>query len=78
MFGLKPCAESAVIDFGLTLPEIGREIALNLKVIQLQLNELSIAGEVTMNVACSDMQSSDAMPFALCGDYHGCLLCEVG
>ncbi|MGA9463204.1 MAG: hypothetical protein WBV28_10465 [Terracidiphilus sp.] len=70
MFGLKPCAQAWIVDFRLALPEVGCEIALNLKMIQLKFNELHTTREITLDIIDPDIQAGDASTLALCFDYH--------
>jgi hypothetical protein len=52
------------------LPESGRQIALDLQMIQLQLNEGNTSRKVPLNVAAAYVQSGNSAAFALCFDYH--------
>jgi hypothetical protein len=68
--GFKPGAETGVEDFRLAVPEIWLQAALNLEMIQLQLNARNAFGKVAPDIVHAHMQSGDAESPALCFDDH--------
>jgi hypothetical protein len=70
VLGFKPRAQSGIEDLRLILPEIRRQIALDLQMIQLQFNEGYTAREITLNVARANVQSCNSTTLALRFDYH--------
>jgi len=54
----------------LILPEIRRKIALDLQMIQLQLNEGDASRKIALNVTAAHVQAGNSAAFALCFDYH--------
>jgi hypothetical protein len=62
------------VDFRLSLPKIGTEAALNLQMIQLQLDHADLPGKVPPDIVHADEQPGDADAFALCFHYHTNLL----
>jgi hypothetical protein len=70
MLGFKPCAKSGIEYFRLILPEIRRQVALDLEMIQLQFNEGDSAREIALNVGSANVQSSNSTALALRFDYH--------
>jgi hypothetical protein len=55
MLGFKPGAKSGIEDFRLILPEIRRQVALDLEMIQLQFNEGDSAREIALNVGSANV-----------------------
>jgi hypothetical protein len=78
MPGFQPGAQPGVEDFRLASPEIGLQTALNLEMIQLQLDAQNAFWEKTPGIACAHMQSGNAESFALCFDDHKHLLFNDG
>lgn len=70
MLGFEPRAKARIEDLGLSLPEIGREPALDPEVIQLQFNGGDILGKIPPDIICTDEQSRESPSFTLCFDYH--------
>jgi hypothetical protein len=54
----------------LILPEIRRQIALDLQMVQLQFHEGDTAREIPLNVARANVQSCNSTTLALRFDYH--------
>lgn len=67
----KPGAEPGVVNFGLALPEVGLETALNTEVPELQFYVLRALREVAADILISDIQARQAVTSTLCFDYHG-------
>jgi hypothetical protein len=72
----KPCAKAGIKDLRLILPEIGRQIALDLQMIQLQLNKRNTSRKIPLNVAAAHVQSGNSTTLTLCFDYH--VACSQG
>lgn len=66
----EPGAEPGIVDFGLTLPEVGLEAALDAQMAELQLDVLRALGEVAADIVGSNVQSREAVTFALRFDDH--------
>jgi hypothetical protein len=62
------------VNFRLSLPEIRLQPALNLQMIELQLNDRNVLGEIAPDVGYANMQSCDAMSFGMSFHYHTYLL----
>ena len=56
MFRLQPRAETGVVDFRIVSPEIGTKAALNLQVIQLQLDHRNMPWKIAPDIGETDMQ----------------------
>jgi hypothetical protein len=74
VFGFQPGAEPGIVNLRLALPKVRLQPTLNLKVIQVQLNNHNMPGKITPDIGSSHMQPSQATAFALCFDHHMCLL----
>ena len=70
ILGFEPGAEPGIVDFGLALPEVGLETALDAEMPELQFDVLRAFREITADVIRSDVQSGNAVTFALCFDNH--------
>jgi hypothetical protein len=70
VLGFKPRAQTGIEYFRLSLPEIGRQPALDPKVIYLQFNGGDVSGKITPDVVCADDQSRESATFTLCFDDH--------
>jgi hypothetical protein len=70
MPGFEPGAQPGVEDLRLASPEIGLQAALNLEMIQLQLDAENVLREIAPGIACTHIQTSDTEPLALCFDHH--------
>ncbi|MDR3775513.1 MAG: hypothetical protein P4K97_01355 [Terracidiphilus sp.] len=70
IFGFQPGAQPGIVDLGLALPEIRSEAALDLQMIQLQLNHRNAPGKVTADVADADVEPGDNTALAMGFDYH--------
>lgn len=71
VLGFQPCAKSGIVDFGLATPEVGLEVALDTKVPELQLDILCFFREIAAYILRSNVESSDAVTFALSFNDHG-------
>ena len=78
MPGFKPDAEPGVEDLRLALPETGLQAALNLEMIQLQLDAGNVFGKIAPYIASAHMQAGDAESFASCLDNHTYLPFNAG
>jgi hypothetical protein len=54
----------------LILPEIGRQITLDLQMIQLQFDKRNASRKIALNVTAAHVQAGNSAAFALCFDYH--------
>ena len=70
LFGFKPRAEAWVVDFWLTVPEIGFEAALNLEMVEKQLDDGNALWEIAPDIVHAHVEGGDSMSFALSFDYH--------
>lgn len=78
VLGFEPGAQARIVDLRMALPEVRGEPALDLQVVQLQLNNRGSLGEIATNVGGTDMQSDDTAALGLCSDDHIYLLFSVG
>lgn len=78
MLGLEPRAEARIVDFGLTLPEIRRQAALDPKMIQFQFDGRNILWKIATDIIRPDVQSRETLTFALSFDHHIHLLFNPG
>jgi hypothetical protein len=76
--GLKPRAQPGIKNLRLALPEIGLQPALNLEMIQLQLDARNVFWEIAPDIVHAHMQSGDSASLALCLDDHTYLLFNAG
>lgn len=58
------------MNFRLSLPEIRLQPALNLQMIELQLDDRNVLGEIAPNVGRTNVQTCDAMSFGMSFHYH--------
>jgi hypothetical protein len=70
VLGFKPCAQTRIENFRLTLPEIRRQPALDTKVIYLQFDGGDVLGKITPDIICTDEQTRESATLALCFDDH--------
>jgi hypothetical protein len=75
--GFKPGAQPWVEDLRLALPEIRLQPALNLEMIQLQLDARNVFGEIAADIVHAHMKPCDSASLALCLDDHTYLLFNV-
>jgi len=78
VLGFKPGAETRIVDIRLVVPEAGVEPALNLQMIELQLDNRDSLGKIAPNVGYTHMQPREAAPLASRFDHHTYLLFNVG
>ncbi len=79
MFGLQPCAKAGIENLWLTLPEVGIKSALNLEVIELQLDCGDGLREIAPDIAFAYVESGDTTAFGVCFHNHwGYLLFNFG
>jgi len=65
------------VNLRLVLPEVRLQPTLNLKMIQVQLDDRNVPWEITPNIGDTDVQPSQTTALALCFDHHICLLFNV-
>jgi hypothetical protein len=70
MPGLKPSAEARIVNLRLIVPETGRQLTLNLQMIQLQLDDSNVFREKAPDIVRTNVQSSNSASLALRLDYH--------
>ena len=70
IFGFEPGAEPGIVDFGLALPEIGLQTALDAEMPELQFNVLGAFRKIAADVIGSDVQSGEAVAFAMSFNQH--------
>lgn len=78
VLGFKPGTEPGIVDIRLVMPKAGVQPALNLQMIELQLNNRNSLGKITPNVGYTHMQPGEAAPLALRFYNHTYLLFNVG
>ena len=71
IFGFEPGAEPGIVDFGLALPKIGLETALNAEMPELEFDVLRAFGEIAPDIFAADVQSREAVTSTLCSNNHG-------
>jgi len=76
--GFQPGTEPGVEDLRVALPEFGVQSALDLEMIQLQLDDRNMLGEIPADVPCANVQTGDSACLALRFDHHTYLLLNVG
>lgn len=59
------------MNLRLATPELRRQRASNLQMIQLKLDEPHLFGKIATDVARAHQQASDFAALDLCFDYHG-------
>lgn len=67
---LQPCTEPGIANLGLVLPKVRLQPTLNLKMIQLQLDNRNVLWKITPDIGDTDVQSRKAAALALCFDHH--------
>src|ERR1035437_5963032 len=68
-----PGAQPGIVDVRLVLPKIGFQPALNLQIVQLQLDGQNVLGKTTPDVVCTNIQSGYTTALVLRFDHHMCL-----
>ena len=56
------------------LPEVWLQPALNLKMIEMQLDDRNVAWEITADIGNANVQSNQPVALGMCFDYHRNLL----
>jgi hypothetical protein len=77
ILGFQPGAEPGIVNLRLVLPKVRLQPALNLEMIQVQLDDRNVLGKITPDIGSTDVQSRDTTALALCFDHHICLLFNV-
>lgn len=73
----KPGAQPGVAYLRPSMPEIGRQFALNQKMIEVQLDDGDAPGEVTADIVWAYVQTGHGETSALRSDHHAYLLFRV-
>jgi hypothetical protein len=68
--GLKPGTEPWIVNLRLAFPETGFETALNLQMVEKELNFSNIGRKVAANVRCADLDASQFPPRTVCFHNH--------
>ena len=69
-FALEPKAQPVVSNFRMAIPKVGRQLALDPQMIQLQLDRWNTPWKKASHIICAYAQSANFMPIALCFDHH--------
>jgi|KBSMisStaDraftv2_1062788.scaffolds.fasta_scaffold770080_1 hypothetical protein len=67
---VQPFTETRIVDLRFPVPELRRQSALNLQVIQLQLNYASGFRKVSAHIPDADIKTGDFGARELCLDHH--------
>jgi hypothetical protein len=78
MAGLKPRTKPGIEDFWLALPKFWRQTALDLKMIQNQLDTRNALWKIPPDVVHAHMKSRDSASLALRFDHHTYLPFNAG
>lgn len=78
VFGFQPGAQTGVMNICVAFPEIGRQCALDLQVIEVQLDLGNVSREVALHVASAHMKAGHASGLPLCFHYHSHPFEQVG
>ncbi len=70
MTGFQPRTQPGIVDLRLTAPEIRAEAALDLQMIQLQLDHGDILRKIAPDIVRAYMQSGNSTTLALRFDHH--------
>jgi hypothetical protein len=70
ILGFKPCAEPWIVDFRLTLPEVGFQAALNAQMAELEFDVVRVFWKIAANIRASNVKAGDAVAFTLSFDDH--------
>jgi len=71
---LQPCTEPGIVNLRLVLPKIWPQPTLNPEMIQMQLDNRNVPGEVAPDIGCADEEPRHAMAFGMCPHYDRSLL----
>jgi hypothetical protein len=74
MLRLQPCAEPGIVNLRPVLPEVWLQPTLNLKMIEMQLDDRNVAWEITADIGNANVQSNQPVALGMCFDYHRNLL----
>lgn len=61
------------MNLGLILPKVRLQPTLDLKMIQLQLDDRHVPWEISPDIGDANVQSCKDAAIALCFDHHNCL-----
>jgi hypothetical protein len=75
---LQPRAQAGIVNFGLVPPETGAQSALNLQMIELQLDDQNVSRKIAANIGSTDVESSETATLGLCFYHHTSLLFSAG
>jgi hypothetical protein len=78
VFGLKPRAQPGIEDFRLALPEVGIQSALDIDMIELQLDGGGVFLKVAPHVGFANVKPGNSAAFGVSFDNHRHLLFNVG
>lgn len=67
---IQPLAQPRIVDLCLALPELRCQIALNIKMIQLQLDDIDVFREVAPHILCTYLQAGHFTSLALRLNQH--------
>jgi hypothetical protein len=70
ILGFKPCAKPWIVDFRLTLPEVGFEAALNAEMAELEFDVVRVLWKIAADIRGSNVETGDTVAFALGFDDH--------
>jgi hypothetical protein len=68
--GFQPGTKPGIENLRRILPEIGLQAALNLEVIQQQLDARNVLGKIAPHIVCAHMKPNNSASLALCFDHH--------
>jgi hypothetical protein len=78
VLGLQPGTEPGIVNHGLVPPKARLQSALNLEMIQKQLDFRNLPGKIALDIGHAHVQSSHPDAFGLCFDNHRKLLSTTG
>ena len=68
---LKPLAQARIVDLRVALPEVERQRALNVKIVELKFDGGRTLTEVAPGVRVADIQPGTGRSFSICLHKHG-------
>src|ERR1700722_18383359 len=78
VLGFEPCAKAGIVDFGLAMPEVRLEAALDAKVAELQFDVSRAFREISTHIVRSYVEAGNAVTSALCFDHHKVPALDIG
>ncbi len=73
----QPRAQARIANLGRAIPEVGREAALYLQMVELKLDDRVVPGEIPACVRSADFEAYDFTAFVV-GFYHHAVFRVVG